>query len=78
LVCVGAHNDAELLALWGALDATEQQRYRDAMDALRQGEACITQRVQIDDVTLSVTGIGHAGGFGANIELDLKRIFAAS
>lgn len=76
LVCVGSNYDAELLALWGALNEVERQRYRDEMDALRQGETCITQRIQIDDVVYALTGIGHGGGFGATIALDLERIFA--
>lgn len=78
LVFVGAKFDAELLALWGALDETERLRYRGDIDALCHDAVCVTRRIQIDEATYSLTGIGQADGFGATVESDLRRIFGAS
>jgi predicted butyrate kinase (DUF1464 family) len=76
LASVGAVDDAELMALWGALDETERQRYQGEMDAVCSDAVCVSRRFQIDDETFSLTAIGQGEGFGATIELDLMRILS--
>jgi len=77
LVLVGANDDTELLALWGALGDGERERYRQDLDSLREDAICVTQRLELDKSTLYLTAIGNGDGFGATIEADLLRIFSA-
>jgi hypothetical protein len=71
---LGGRNELDLLALWGILDAAEQGRYQNDINAIRQGAVCVSRRFVVDEARLAVTGIVPLGACGAEIEADLKRI----
>ena len=74
LVGVGKRNEQDLLALWGALDAHQRERYQHEVNVLCDDGNCTVSHFELDGECYSVTEITPGAVSPRPIAGDLCRI----